>query len=122
MLLDSNIIIYSALPENGFPRDFIALNSPYVSDISRVEVLGWQHLDAIQIEYFAAFFESSTSLSPTNDVILETIRLRQLRRMALGDSLIAATAIIYDLDLVTSNTKDFQWIDELTIIDPFGTV
>ncbi len=39
--------------------------------------------------------------------------------MSLGDSLIAATAILNNLALVTNNTKDFQWIDSLTIINPF---
>jgi predicted nucleic acid-binding protein len=41
MLLDSNIIIYSAKPENSFLRQFIAENEPSVSVISYVEALGF---------------------------------------------------------------------------------
>ena len=40
MLLDSNIIIYAAQLENEFLREFIAENSPYVSALSYLEVLG----------------------------------------------------------------------------------
>jgi len=38
--------------------------------------------------------------------------------MSLGDSLIAATAIVHNTNLITANTKDFDWIKELTIINP----
>ena len=37
MLLDSNVIIYSALAEFDFLLDFIRVNSPLVSAISKVE-------------------------------------------------------------------------------------
>jgi predicted nucleic acid-binding protein len=39
MLLDSNIIIYSAQPENQFLRRLIAEKAPAVSAVSYVEVL-----------------------------------------------------------------------------------
>jgi predicted nucleic acid-binding protein len=36
----------------------------------------------------------------------------------LADALIAATAIEHDLKLVTFNTKDFQFIKDLSVIKP----
>lgn len=119
MLLDSNIIIYSALPENEFLREFIRSHSPYVSDISRIEVLGVQKLTAEDIEYFDSFFEATTMIVVSEEVILEAITLRQKRKMSLGDSLVAASAIVNDFALVTNNTKDFKWINSLTLINPF---
>ncbi len=41
MLLDSNIIIYAARPENSELRRFIAQCTPAVSALSYVEVLGY---------------------------------------------------------------------------------
>lgn len=117
MLLDSNIIIYAALNDDPL-IDFIGANSPFVSDISRVEVLGFQKITDEEIKYFNSFFESTTLLAVTEEVILESIRLRQKRKIALGDSLIAATAIINGLALVTNNTEDFKWISDLQIINP----
>ena len=35
------------------------------------------------------------------------------------DSLIGATALVHNLILVTNNTKDFEGIDNLRIINPF---
>lgn len=48
------------------------------------------------------------------------ILLRQTRRMKLGDALIAATALLYDLPLVTRNVDDFKHIAGLQIINPFA--
>jgi len=40
--------------------------------------------------------------------------------MSLGDALIAATALIHGLTLVTSNVKYFEWIEDLSVLDPLG--
>jgi predicted nucleic acid-binding protein len=118
MLLDSNIIIYAVLSGDDFLTAFIRDNSPYVSDISRVEVLGFQNITYKEIEFYNSFFEATTLLAVSEEIILEAIRLRQKRKIALADSLIAATAIINDMTLVTRNTRDFKWIDSLKLIDP----
>lgn len=38
--------------------------------------------------------------------------------LLLADAIIAATALQYDLVLVTDNTKDFQFIKDLKILKP----
>lgn len=118
MLLDSNIIIYSALPNNELLRDFVQINSPFVSELSRVEVLGFHKLTQYEIDYFGKFFESTTLLSISEEVVTKAVSLRQRRKMTLGDSLIAATALVNGLKLVTNNIKDFKWIDKLDLINP----
>jgi predicted nucleic acid-binding protein len=40
--------------------------------------------------------------------------------MGLADAMIAATALVHQLPLVTHNTRDFQWIAELELIDPLA--
>jgi predicted nucleic acid-binding protein len=44
---------------------------------------------------------------------------RRVRKIKLGDSLVAGTAIVYDLTLVTRNVDDFLGIDGLRILNPF---
>jgi predicted nucleic acid-binding protein len=54
-------------------------------------------------------------------LIAEAVRLRQLRKMTLGDALIAATALAYDLELLTHNLDDFTWVPGLEVRDPLAS-
>ena len=38
--------------------------------------------------------------------------------MTTVDAIIAATALETDSTLATHNTSDFDWIDELNVVDP----
>lgn len=118
-ILDSNIIIYSALSEHVGLRKLITERSPYVSDISRLEVLGFSKLLEDEILYFESFFASTTLIQISNEVVTEAINLRQRKKMTVGDSIIAATALLNDFELITNNIKDFRWIRELRILNPF---
>ncbi|MBF0289780.1 MAG: type II toxin-antitoxin system VapC family toxin [SAR324 cluster bacterium] len=118
MLLDSNIIIYASLPEYTELRQFIAQHSPKISEISHLEVLGYDQLTSQEQKYFEQFFEAASTLPISGDIIQQAILLRQQKKMSLGDSIIAATSIEYNLKLVTRNTKDFDWISILELINP----
>jgi toxin FitB len=119
MLLDSNIIIYAAQLENEFLREFIAENSPYVSTLSYLEVLGYHQLTDEDKTYFEDFFNASQILPISQTVIDQAVRLKQIRRMSLGDAIIAGTALVYDLTVVTRNIDDFSRITELKLLNPF---
>jgi predicted nucleic acid-binding protein len=82
--------------------------------------LGYHKLSEYDGKYFGKFFDSLTAIPISDEIIKGSIRLRQQHKINLGDSLIAATAIEYDLALVTNNSKDFKWINTLTLIDPFS--
>jgi hypothetical protein len=120
MLLDSNIVIYSAQPENEFLRQLIAEKAPSVSAVSYVEVLGYHLLTDEERDHFEAFF-SEAPLLPLSQPVLDTaVRLRQARKIKLGDSLVAGTALFYGLTLVTRNVADFSGIADLKVLDPFA--
>lgn len=91
MLLDSNIIIYAAQPEATELRTFIAEHFPAVSAISVVEVLGYHRITAEEREDLEAFFRASLVLPVSETVVEWAVKLRQQRRMSLGDALVAAT-------------------------------
>ena len=121
MLLDSNIIIYAALPEYRALQNFIAKHAPAVSAISRVEVLGYHLLGELDRRKFEEFFAAATVLPISDSVLSKAVELRQIRKMSLGDALIAGTALAHKLTLVTRDTQDFQWIDGLTLLDPLDS-
>lgn len=118
MLLDSNIIVYAAQPAFEEIRSFIEQYTPAVSAISYLEVLGYHKLSADEREKLVEFFASTQILPITDSVIDQAITLRQIRKMSLGDSIIAGTALHFGRKLVTRNIADFDWIEGLAIIDP----
>ena len=119
MILDSNIIIYATRPEHAFLRDFIAQHNPVVSATSYVEVLGYHRLTESERQQFEQFFAVATILPLSTAVLEQAVKLRQLRKMTLGDALIAGTALTHNLQLITRNDKDFNWIAGLSVLNPF---
>lgn len=95
MLIDSNIIIYASQPENAQIRQFIGEHDIVVSAISYVEVLGYHRLTEENRLYFEEFFDLVEVLVISNAVLNRAVALRQMKRMTLGDAIIAATALIY---------------------------
>jgi predicted nucleic acid-binding protein len=120
VLLDSNIIIYAAQADQGALREFIARHEPSVSAISMVETLGYHLLGDAEREFLVEFFAAAEVLHIDEAVINEAIGLRQQHRISLGDALIAATARVHGLMLVTRNSTDFQWIEGLQLLDPLA--
>jgi predicted nucleic acid-binding protein len=121
VLLDSNIIIYSAQPEHAQLRVLIAEYVPAVSALSYLEVLGYHLLTQQQRQYFEEFFQVAQVLPISQDVLDQAVILRQQRRMTLGDAIIAGTALVHGLTLITRNTDDFRWIAQLELLNPFET-
>jgi predicted nucleic acid-binding protein len=59
------------------------------------------------------------NILPINEAIIEkTITIRQTKKIALGDAIIAATALVYDLVVISRNVSDFKNITGLQVIDP----
>jgi predicted nucleic acid-binding protein len=120
MLLDSNIIIYATQPQHDDLRQLIRTHSPATSVVSKIEVLGYHLLTPFERQGFERFFSASTVLPLTEEIVDTAVRLRQQRRTSLGDSVIAATALVHDLTLLTHNIDDFSWITELKVVDPMA--
>jgi len=118
MLLDSNSIIYSIKPEFAELRRLIAEHSPAVSAVSYVEVLGYHQLTESDEQDFKIFFGTAEIIPVGQAVLDQAVKLRRQRKMSLGDSLIAATAVVNDLTLITANTSDFKWIHNMKLLNP----
>jgi predicted nucleic acid-binding protein len=119
MLVDSNILIYAAQPVHVQLRQFIADHAPAVSAVSYVEVLGYHQLDDEERQYLEEFFRLAQVLPLSQAVLDQAVALRQQRKMSLGDALVAGTALVHSLTLVTRNVEDFQWIEGLSLLNPF---
>lgn len=118
MILDSNIIIYSVMPENQKIRDFLKNieTELYVSAISKIEVLGFHKLSDGETNLFENFFSSVGVIPIDNSIIDAAINIRQNRKISLGDSIIAATVLLNNKKLFTNNEDDFQEIAGIEIL------
>jgi predicted nucleic acid-binding protein len=112
-------------PKHSFLRQFIARQTSLaVWAVSYVEVLGFHQIKDEERLALESLFSSSTNLlvdQPVfnQPVLNEAVKLRQQRRMSLGDVLVAATCLVHDLTLVTRNVDDFCWIPNLRLLNPF---
>ena len=121
-LLDSNVLIYAIQPQYSALRLWITQNDIAISDISKVEVLGYHKLSDADKQDFALLFNLMRSLPLSTQVIQTAVQLRQQRKMSLGDALIAATALTEGLTLATRNIADFAWITGLALFNPVDTL
>lgn len=119
-LLDSNIIIYADISDYSFLKSYTKNIDNSVSIITKLEVLGFNKINQIQINYFNDVFRILTIYPVDSTIINNTIQLRQQKKMSLGDSIIAATALQNNLTLVTRNIDDFSWIENLKLHNPFS--
>jgi predicted nucleic acid-binding protein len=119
-LIDSNAIIdffnYS-LPENGI--NLLLSVEPRISIITQIEVFSKKGLEPNEIEGIKQFINTATVYLVNETIALKTIDIRLNNKIKLPDAIIAATAICYDLTLITRNTSDFKTIKGLEIIDPY---
>ena len=118
MLIDTNIVIYSVQEEYSVLRLFLNSLPRLVSIATYIEALGFHRLTEDAERKLLEFFQGSQILPLSQAVADRAVALRQQRRMGLGDSIIAATAITHNLTLVTHNTEDFRWITGLELLDP----
>lgn len=118
MIIDTNIVIYSIKPEFDSLRTYLVANQEdlRVSLITKIETLGYYRLAPPDQKKFERFFQLVPAFALHDNIINEAIRLRQQRKRSLGDSIIAATALLHQLPLLTNNTADFEDVPGLRII------
>lgn len=117
-LLDTNILIYSAQPEYHHLQTLYKEIGVSVSEMTRLEVLGTDKLTEETETFFNAVFSVVRVIPVSREVIDKAIVLRRTRKMKVGDAIIAATAAVNSLELITRNEDDFKHIAEITMTNP----
>jgi predicted nucleic acid-binding protein len=116
-LLDSNVIIRLSKREPTV-IDFVAQHKKSaISLITYMEVLGFPFLIQQEFEFVQALLNVFNLIQIDQSIVDQTIKLRQCYKIKLPDAIIAATAQVYDLTLVTQNTNDFKNIENLNMIE-----
>lgn len=122
-LLDTNIVIYylkAALPPKAMQLlHTIVDEQPILSIIAKIELLGFVSRNKEEQGITNLFVESSLILNLDEAIVSQTIALRKQHHIKLPDAIIAATAIVHNLTLLTRNITDFSRIQNLKLIDPY---
>ena len=118
MIVDSNLIILASKTEHAGIRDWFMATPLSASAISRVEVMGYREMTEDERSILTRLFAGLQVIPITDSVLDEAIRLKQTKKMSLGDSIIAGTAILHGGEFATRNLKDFRNITGLSASDP----
>jgi predicted nucleic acid-binding protein len=121
-LIDSNVISsYFAGLFKEKPARFIADiidQTPNLSVITAIESLSWVSPDKSKEVILQAFIQNANVLYITPDIVDECVRIRRSKKIKTPDAIIAATAIIHKMILITSDS-DFNYLSDLQLIDPY---
>ncbi|MCF0060965.1 type II toxin-antitoxin system VapC family toxin [Dyadobacter chenwenxiniae] len=123
-LWDTNTVIYflqQQFPANAesFVDEIVRDYKVIISSITEIELYSWKAASEDDMKVIHAFIDHSTVIELERDIKIKTAEIRKKHNLKLPDAIIAATAMAYDLTLVTRNTKDFANIDGLELINPF---
>lgn len=118
-LLDTNTVLdYMGNKLPGKAKHLIAQiidDEINLSVINKIELLGFSKVEQDLID-----FVGYSNIHPIDEVVVDkTIEMRSLYKIKLPDAIIAATALVNELAIITRNTKDFNKIDALEILNPY---
>ncbi len=122
-LWDTNTAIYYL--QQQFPpsaEEFIdstlSDSIPAISVITEIELLCWKTATEKDLEILHDFINDALVLELEKDVKFKTAEIRKAHKIKLPDAIIAATALVHNLTLITRNVNDFKNIVGLDLDNP----
>lgn len=123
-LWDTNTAIYylqQQFPPDAekFMDDLLKDEQPVISAITEIELLCWKTANEKDLEVLHNFIHDALVIELEQPIKLKTADIRKAHKIKLPDAIIAATALVYDLTLLSRNTADFTNINGIKIINPW---
>lgn len=121
-LWDTNTVIYylqQLFPPDAekFMDDILKDGQPIISAITEIELLCWKSATEKDLSLLHNFINDASVIELEQSIKLKAATIRKAHRIKLPDAIIAATAIVYDLTLLSRNVSDFINIDGLKIVN-----
>lgn len=122
-LWDTNTAIYylqQQFPATAekFIDETLEDSEPAISVITEIELLCWKTKAEKDLRVLQNFINDVHVFELDRDIKFRTAGIRKAYRIKLPDAIIAATAQVYELTLLTRNVSDFKNIDNLNLINP----
>ena len=90
-----------------------------ISAITEIELLCWKTASENDIEVLHNFINDAQVIELEQAIKIKTAEIRKAHRIKLPDAIIAATALVHGLTLISRNTEDFKNITGLSILNPW---
>jgi hypothetical protein len=123
-LWDTNITVYYlqqqfSVSAEKFMDELLIEYQPAISVISEIELLCWKSQSEEDEVILRSFIQDAIVIELETSIKLKTAEIRKSTKLKLPDAIIAATAIEFDLILLTRNVSDFNKIPGLKITNPW---
>ncbi len=121
-LIDNNVISHyfsDRFTEKGmnFIADVID-QTPNISVITEIEALSWINPDLDKENIVREFISDAAILALSPSIVKQCVTIRRSKKIKTPDAIIAATAIVHNLTLI-SDDSGFSKIKGLEVINPF---
>lgn len=114
LFVDTNILVY-LLNGNKYIADILDHNQIHISFITELELLSKQDLSPVEIKHVQGLINQCIVIDINDAIKKQAITLRKQYRFKIPDALVAASAMYYELPLLTSD-KQFSKIQETDIL------
>jgi predicted nucleic acid-binding protein len=102
IMLDTNVIIYS-LGCNAAITHLINNKEHFISEITEIELLGFHGLNMTDEKVLNAYLSQVRIISLNASIKKVAIEIRRQYKLKTIDAVIAASAIYFDLPLITAD-------------------
>ena len=124
---DTNTAIYFLQqqfprPAEKFMDGLLQESPPCISVITEIELLCWKTTSEKDLNVLHDFIRDALVIELEMPVKLKTADIRKKHNIKLPDAIIAATALVFGLTLITRNVKDFEKIPELSVLNPWEVI
>lgn len=121
VLLDTNVVLGFLNGDakiNSFFEKQLIKSHLHISQITRMELLGYPNISPDEEKVLKDFL-SQVKVLPIDDTVCDqAIILRKEKKLKLPDALIAATAISFNLALITCDADFSKNSDRFRIVNP----
>lgn len=113
-LLDTNAILYILGGDEAL-AELLYNERLYTSIITEIELLSYKNITAREKQQIKRFLSAFVIVNIDDDIRDQTITIKKSSQLKIPDSIIAASAQVLDMPLVTSD-KQFKTIAGLDLL------
>jgi predicted nucleic acid-binding protein len=114
ILVDTNIILY-LLEGSDTLVEILQGKDIYLSFITELELIGYKNNSPIKEDQIAALLNDCSIISMNSLIKEKYVEIRKKHHLKLADAIIAATAMAFDMPIITAD-KHFRTVDQLKLI------